>query len=137
MATGLPRRSRNVDGCGHSCGRLPRRGQPNDEHDENLTYAGGAQAWTSASPPDQLTCPSGETAWASASSREAAARQREPRDGLSARRREQNLVATAEEGTRHDFERLCKRLPVATPGGRSLAMQRNFRGRLECRSRAD
>jgi hypothetical protein len=105
MATGLPRRSRSANGCGHSYGRSPRAGQPNDEQDEQLTHAGGAPAWTSARPDEQLTCAGGKLAWTSAGSRETAARQREPCHGLSPGRREQGLVEKAEEGPRHDVER--------------------------------
>ena len=60
--------------------------------------AGGLPARTSASPP------------------EAAARQRELREGLSTRRGEQGLVEKAEEGPGHDVERLRQRFTVAVAG---------------------
>jgi hypothetical protein len=97
MATGLPRRSRNANGCGLSCSRSPRPGQPNDEQ-EQLTYAGGASAWKSASPDERLTGAGGAPAWTSPSPRQATTRQREPCHALSPGRREQGLVEKAEEG---------------------------------------
>ena len=95
----------------HQPGRLPAR--------TNNTYAGGAPAWTSTSP------------------RETTARQREPREGLSARRREQGLVETAEEGPGHHVERLRQCLTVAVAGCRSVALRRDFGNRHQCRPRSN
>jgi hypothetical protein len=60
--------------------------------------------------------------------------QRGPREGLSPGRREQGLVDSAEASSRHQIERFCQRLTDPVAGRRSVAMQWDFRNRLECRA---
>ena len=92
------------------------------------------KALTSASSDEQLNA-GGKPAWTSTSPRETAARQREPRHGLSPRRREQGLVETAEEGPGHHIERLRQCLTVAVAGCRSVALRRDFGNRHQRRPR--
>jgi hypothetical protein len=92
-----------------------------------------AREWRSASPDQQDA--TGGSARTSASPPEAAAGQRELREGLSAGRREQGLVETVEKGTGHNVERLRQCLTVAVAGCRSVALRRDFGNGHQCRPR--